>query len=129
MKRYFFFWNICLCALLLFSGLYCAQAFAGNDSAARPGKCTITSGGHTYTYKPSDCIITSEKDGDISWYVIEKKNGSPLLEEILSVSIVEMSPEEADVSGVTTFGVNSRWGQAKRDGSCWAGEDFRICIE
>lgn len=129
MKRYFFFSNICLSTLLLVSGLYCAQASAADDNAGRPGKCTITSGGHTYTCKPSECIIKAEKDGDTNWYVIEKKNGKPLLEEILSVSIVEMSPEEADVSGVTTFGVNSRWGQAKRDGSCWAGEDFRICIE
>ena len=49
--------------------------------------------------------------------------------EILSVSIVEISRGTAEVSGVTRDGINSRWGQARRDGACWSGEDFRICIE
>ncbi|MGE9986600.1 hypothetical protein [Desulfovibrio sp. SGI.169] len=125
MKQYFFFWNFCICALLLCLSLSCGEVFAGDD--AQPGKCEITSGGKIY--KPSDCMIRKETDDGLHWYNIERKNGKPLLEEILSVSIVEMDKDTAEVSGVTQDGINSRWGKAKRDGTCWSGEDFRICIE
>ena len=87
----------------------------------------ITSGGHTY--RPSGCLIRKGTDGGISWHTIGRKDGKPLLEEILSVSIVEISRGTAEVSGVTRDGINSRWGQARRDGACWSGEDFRICID
>lgn len=71
-----------------------------------------------------------ERNGwGLSWHTIGRKDGKPLLEEILSVSIVEISRGTAEVSGVTRDGINSRWGQARRDGACWSGEDFRICIE
>ncbi len=125
MKRYFS--NGCMCVLLLCLASYCGQAVAGDDTEAQPGKCEITSGGQTY--KPSDCLIQKGTDEGLSWYNIERKNGAPLLEEIVSVSIFETSPRTAEVSGVTQYGINSRWGEAKRDGICWSGEDFRICIE
>lgn len=127
MRHYFFLRNVCLCTLLLCLGFYCGQAFSGNDAEVRSGKCTITSDGKTH--RPSGCIIRKGTEEKLSWYIIEKKNGSPLLDRILSVSIVEMSPGIAEVSGLTQDGINSRWGQARRDGACWSGEDFRICIE
>jgi hypothetical protein len=70
-----------------------------------------------------------ERNGWGDQHTIGRKDGKPLLEEILSVSIVEISRGTAEVSGVTRDGINSRWGQARRDGACWSGEDFRICIE
>lgn len=36
------------------------------------------------------------------------------------------------VRGLTSEGINSRWGEAKRskkDKSCWIGEDFKICAK
>ena len=125
MRHYFFLRNVCLCTFLLCLGGYCGQACAGDD--AQPGKCVITSGGHTY--RPSGCLIRKGTDGGLSWHTLGRKDGKPLLEEILSVSIVEISRGTAEVSGVTRDGINSRWGQARRDGACWSGEDFRICIE
>lgn len=87
MRHYFFLRNVCLCILLLCLGGYCGQACAGDD--AQPGKCVITSGGHTY--RPSGCLIRKGTDGGLSWHTIGRKDGKPLLEEILSVSIVEIS--------------------------------------
>lgn len=127
MRHYFSLGNVCLCTLLLCLGFYCGQACAGNDAEVRTGKCAVTSDGQTH--RLSGCLIRTGRDGELAWYIIGKKNGSPLLERILSVSIVEISPGTAEVSGLTQDGINSRWGEARRDGACWAGEDFRICIE
>jgi hypothetical protein len=44
---------------------------------------------------------------------------------------VDIEGGVADVRGLTTFGINSRWGAAKRsktDRACWVGEDFSICV-
>jgi hypothetical protein len=43
---------------------------------------------------------------------------------------VDVTGDEADVHGLTTNGINSRWGSAKRsksDHACWVGDDFSIC--
>ncbi len=125
MKKHLFFCRIMLCmALLTGIVLYCDKAPAADDTASA-GNCTIVSGGHTY--RPSDCLIKKGKDENLNWLVIERKNGRPLLEEILTVSIVEISPGTAEVSGLTKDGINSRWGEARFDGKCWNGDDFRIC--
>ena len=109
MKHYFFFWNVRLCTLLLCFGPCCGQVFAENAGEVRPGKCAITSGGHTY--RPSGCLIRKGTDEGLGWHIIEKKDGSPLLDEILTVSIVETGPGTAEVSGLTQGGINSRWGR------------------
>ena len=95
MKHYFFFWNVRLCTLLLCFGPCCGQVFAENAGEVRPGKCAITSGGHTY--RPSGCLIRKGTDEGLGWHIIEKKDGSPLLDEILTVSIVETGPGTAEV--------------------------------
>ena len=54
----------------------------------------------------------------------------PLYGEILMVTVAVVSPGNADVRGLTRYGINSRWGAAKRsarDPACWEGADFRIC--
>jgi hypothetical protein len=43
---------------------------------------------------------------------------------------VDVAAGEADVHGLTTSGINSRWGAARRsraDPACWMGDDFSIC--
>ena len=89
-------------------------------------ECSITSGGQTHAIK--DAAVLRSEDEGLKWYNIERADGKPLLEGILSVSITEIKPGLAQVSGVTTSGINSRWGKASFDSDCWAGSDFRICI-
>ncbi len=46
----------------------------------------------------------------------------------LNISIIEKG--FAKVSGLTTDGINSRWGEAKRssqDNACWVSVDFKVC--
>ncbi len=127
MKKHLFFLRIIVCMLLACLVPYLGEAYAADNDAARAGSCTIVSGGQTY--RPSGCLIKKGKDDNLSWLVIERKNGHPLLEEILTISVVEMSPGTAEVSGLTKGGINSRWGEARFDGKCWNGDDFRICTD
>jgi hypothetical protein len=44
---------------------------------------------------------------------------------------VDVVDGAADVHGLTTSGINSRWGEAKRsksDKACWVGDDFSLCV-
>jgi hypothetical protein len=44
---------------------------------------------------------------------------------------VYVAGSTAEVRGLTTEGINSRWGSAKRsqkDKACWIGVDFSICV-
>ena len=59
---------------------------------------------------------------------IEAKSGLIAGRESITVSIIQ--PGIADVRALTTDGINSRWGEAKRsnsDKTCWVGSDFSIC--
>lgn len=113
------------CTWVLFClALGCGQAFA--EAEEQPVTCTIMSGGKIY--RPANCLVTKTTEDGYNLYFIERKDAQPLLEEILSISVVEVTPEEVEVRGLTQSGVNSRWGQARRDGDCWAGSDFRICV-
>lgn len=55
---------------------------------------------------------------------------APLYAGILVVSVSVVAPGKAEVRGLTTEGINSRWGEARRskkDPACWAGSDFEVC--
>ena len=57
-------------------------------------------------------------------------NNSQLIPGILNISVSILGPGRADVRGLTTEGINSRWGSAVQDVKdpfCWIGTDFRIC--
>ena len=59
---------------------------------------------------------------------IEAKSGLIANRESISVNITQ--PGIAQVYGLTTAGINSRWGEARRsnsDKACWVGSDFTIC--
>ena len=59
---------------------------------------------------------------------IEAKSGLIAGRESISVAITQ--PGVAEVRGLTTDGINSRWGEATRstsDKACWVGSDFTIC--
>ena len=74
------------------------------------------------------CRFTSEKGG--SFALANADRDKPLFGEILTVSASMVSPNVAEVRGLTMRGNNSRWGAARRstrDRACWEGPDFRIC--
>ncbi|MFM7652762.1 MAG: hypothetical protein ACKO5M_07590, partial [Vulcanococcus sp.] len=57
-------------------------------------------------------------------------NGKTILPNITNISVSIVSPGVAEVRGLTTDGINSRWGSAvrnKKDSACWTGSDFEIC--
>lgn len=69
----------------------------------------------------------------------EGGNGSFAIAPIGKANIAEANPitvsitekDVAEVRGLTTAGINSRWGEAKRstsDKACWVGSDFEICV-
>ena len=57
-------------------------------------------------------------------------NSSEIIPGILSISVSILGPGRADVRGLTTEGIHSRWGSAVQDVKdpfCWIGTDFRVC--
>lgn len=47
-----------------------------------------------------------------------------------AVSVFITSPGVAEVRGLTSAGINSNWGTARRstsDRACWVGEGFSVC--
>ena len=58
------------------------------------------------------------------------KSPSNLIVGRLSISVSIIESNIAEVRGLTTNGINSRWGQARKsssDTACWVGIDFKIC--
>ncbi|TAK59674.1 hypothetical protein [Methylobacter sp.] len=73
-------------------------------------------------------VFSLEKGGSFSLRNADKSK--TILEGITDVSVYIIEKDIADVRGVTTDGINSRWGEAKRstkDKACWIGSDFKIC--
>ena len=87
-------------------------------------RCDIRSADARYA---GPCEFRSGKGGDFS---VRRDGGAvPLLGTITDVSVTLVTGG-AEVSGMTTDGVNSRWGAAKRsadDPACWTGADFEVC--
>jgi hypothetical protein len=112
-------------------GLWLAGVFVSPPSLeARSGsrlvECRIESAG-TPVYSGM-CRFNPAGGGS---FVLEHRiEGRPLNGPILTVSVTVVSPNAAEVRGLTRAGINSRWGEARRSGSdraCWQGSDFRIC--
>ena len=88
-------------------------------------QCRITTTNGTYE---GSCLF--ESAGPNGSFTLEVGDGERLIDNVtvLTVSIDETGL--ADVRGLTTDGVNSRWGVAERssaDPACWAGPDFEVC--
>ncbi len=108
-------------ALLTLTLLFAASALAGGKTA----KCAITSGA-TVEFN-GKCLFQPEGDGSFSLSLADEK---PLYGEIAMVSVYIVESGVAEVRGLTTGGINSRWGEARRsaqDKACWVGEDFKVC--
>tara|TARA_Y100000815_G_scaffold274110_1_gene307212 strand:+ start:1055 stop:1525 length:471 start_codon:yes stop_codon:yes gene_type:complete len=73
------------------------------------------------------CLFQADSDGSFALSLPDEK---PLTDEITLIGVGITAPGKAEVRGLTTAGVNSRWGAATRsteDPACWTGEDFEIC--
>jgi hypothetical protein len=89
-------------------------------------RCVISNTGEKPYSGP--CSFLPEGKGSFSLDPIGRRAFSGGIE---SVSVSITGPGEAEISGLTTSGINSRWGPARRsrrDPACWDGGDFRVCV-
>jgi len=96
------------------------------EPAGKIANCDIQSNGATPFH--GECNFIAGTGGSFSLGNIDPS--MPITEEVTSISVDITGPEIAEVRGLTTGGINSRWGAAKRstkDRACWTGEDFEIC--
>ena len=95
-------------------------------AAEKKAECEITSN-NKVVFK-GKCLFFPEHGGTFSLSALD--NNKPLFDDILIVSVAMTQKNVAEVRGLTTSGINSRWGEAKRsvkDKACWKGSDFIIC--
>lgn len=94
---------------------------------AKEARCVIRQDG-VVAYSGA-CHVRVEKGGGFS---IRRHDAQPILPRITDLSVSIVSTGVADVRGLTTDGINSRWGTAVRsrvNPACWTGSDFEICAE
>ena len=104
--------------LLLLAGTAVAQE--------KLADCTVTSNGIVEFDGP--CGFLPDDGGTFS--IATPGGEGPLYGEISVITVFVVSPGEAEVSGLTTSGINSRWGSARRstsDPACWTGSNFEVC--
>ena len=114
-------------ALTRATGAFMLLVLACGVSQARDARCSITEGRRITFSGPCD-FSPDGRDGSFS--LSSRRPQVYLLKEIsvLSISIIE--PGVAEVRGLTSAGINSRWGEARRsqrDPACWVGSDFQVC--
>lgn len=105
-----------------------ALAVAGSAALAKPrsARCAISGGAET-PYK-GPCRFEAEKGGS---FTVTPAGRRTFMGDVTSVSVYLVGSGQAEVRGLTTGGVNSRWGEARRsrrDPACWDGSDFRVCV-
>jgi hypothetical protein len=100
-------------------------ALAAAPAEARTARCVVESAGEP-TWRGA-CNFFAERGGSFSVTPLRGRFG----EGISDISVSIISPGIAEVRGLTTDGINSRWGEtrrSRRDRACWVGEDFSICV-
>jgi hypothetical protein len=73
------------------------------------------------------CLFQLARAGS---FTITRAERQSMLPRISVISVDLLSPGRAEVKGLTTDGIHSRWGAAlrnKKDPACWTGSDFEIC--
>src|ERR1700684_2792947 len=84
-----------------------------------PARCVVHSNGEKPYSGP--CRFASEGGGS---FVIQPVGRRVFSGEVTDVTVSMTGPGEAEVRGLTTSGINSRWGPARRsrrDPACWDG--------
>lgn len=114
------------------SGLVLAAALtvlaAGPSALARDAGCRIEQAGRVVLDRTCDF----QPEGREGSFTLSARGGTdtPLFRGVSVVSVMIIEPGLAEVRGLTSAGVNARWGIARRsdrDRACWEGDDFRIC--
>ena len=102
------------------------SAFAPATPAhAKSARCKIASSDGRYI---GPCTFTPTGKGSFS---VAHPARRPLVARTTVINVYVVGPGLAEVSGLTTDGINSRWGEAARsktDRACWIGQDFTICV-
>lgn len=115
---------IALVALATFTPASFAPAVAA-PAKAKTASCKIKSADGRYT---GPCAFTPTGKGSFS--VAVPARGRKAM-GATDVSVDMVGPGKAEVRGLTTDGINSRWGTAtrsKKDRACWVGQDFSVCV-
>jgi hypothetical protein len=110
-------------ALALLAPVACPVAA---HAAPKTARCVITSAGEKPYSGP--CSFRPESKGSFTVDPVGKRLFFP---DIVDVEVSLTGPGTAEVRGLTTSGINSRWGAARRsrrDPACWDGRDFRVCV-
>ena len=108
-----------LIALLMAATLFPVAA------EGKSARCVIKQNGTT-AYSGA-CDFQMDQGGSFG---IRRHDAKPILPNITDISVFIISKGVAEVRGLTTDGINSRWGRALRsqvDPACWKGSDFEIC--
>lgn len=116
--------TLALVALATFSVATFAPAPA-KSAPAKTARCKIISADGRYT---GPCTFTPEGKGSFS---VAAPGRRRLVAGTTVISVHMVGPGQAEVRGLTTDGINSRWGAAtrsKKDRSCWVGQDFSVCV-
>ena len=73
------------------------------------------------------CVFRADPNGS---FYISRRDQSVIYSNVTMISVSIVEPGNAEVRGLTTEGINSRWGMATRsneDRACWSGSDFEVC--
>ncbi|MEA3036261.1 MAG: hypothetical protein QOH04_2026 [Sphingomonadales bacterium] len=91
----------------------------------RPARCDISTEEAPYR---GPCRFLAERNGSFSMTPAGRRF---FFGGVSAISVAVVQPGQAEVSGLTAAGINSRWGSARRsrrDPACWVGQDFTICV-
>ncbi|MCC8372457.1 MAG: hypothetical protein LN568_07035 [Rickettsia endosymbiont of Pseudomimeciton antennatum] len=99
----------------------------------RSATCLIESSGEVIF--SGKCKVWLSEDSGGSFSISNAIDGLPLIgkqDDDVAITDVSVYTDEqsCEVSGLTTGGINSRWGEASKSTEqegCWVGSDFKIC--
>ena len=110
----------------LLSLILMLSAWPPPATASEPTVRCVLGNGNTEVFD-GKCIFI--RDGYGSFAIMTPNNDYIMGASPISVRITK--PGHAEVRGLTAYGINSRWGPAKRsekDKACWLGDGFSICV-
>jgi hypothetical protein len=114
--------------LLALAALALSSAALALSSAAhakpRTARCAIATEEAPYR---GPCRFLPERGGS---FTLEPVRRRLFFGEVTSISVAMTARGEAEVRGLTTSGISSRWGiarRSRRDPACWEGQDFSVC--
>ena len=107
-----------------------ALAIVAAPALAKTARCVVRTSDGGYT---GPCAFILEKGGSFSVSPVGRSDFFAHAKDDPGITDidVEIQGGQADVRGLTTDGINSRWGAAHRsakDRACWIGDDFSICV-